>query len=228
MRRADRLFQIVEILRDRQLTTAAYLSQRLEVSVRTIYRDIQDLQASGVDIEGEAGVGYLLRHYDLAPLMFNAGEVEALVSGLQMAKAWMDTDLSDHADKVLNKIEKILPPSLKNHIAELYVLAPDFHVPEELRRPMATLRHAIRHRRKVKIDYRDAEKKQSQRVISPLGLVFWGQTWTLVAWCDLRDDFRSFRLDRIINFEQLAQRFNSEPGKRLQDFLQKVKNNDNC
>ena len=223
MRRADRLFQIVEHLRSRRLTTAQWLAEKLEVSTRTVYRDIADLQNSGVAIDGEAGVGYRIKHYDLAPLMFSSDELEALLSGIQIAKAWMDEELSSSADSALAKIERIVPAALKTQIHSQTIIAPDFHVPNKLRKPMSLLRKAIAHQRKVSIDYEDATGVRSQRVINPLGLVFWGQTWTLVAWCNLRSDFRSFRLDRFETFEMLFEKFESRTGQTLKDFIERHK-----
>ena len=223
MRRADRLFQIVEILRSRRLTTAQYLADKLEVSVRTVYRDVADLQKSGIDIEGEAGVGYVLRHYDLAPLMFNAGELEAIMAGIQLAKSWMDDELRCNADSAIQKIAKILPESLRQRIHHVTVLAPDFHIPESLRLPMSACRKAINEQRKLSIQYEDSHKRNTERLIRPLGLVFWGQTWTLVAWCETREDFRNFRLDRIQQFELTLSDFKQPVGQRLEDYLNKVK-----
>ncbi|WP_144392506.1 helix-turn-helix transcriptional regulator [Pleionea sediminis] len=227
MRRADRLFQIIELLRSRQLTTAAYLADKLEVSVRTIYRDIADLQKSGVDVEGEAGIGYRLRYYDLAPLMFNSAELEALLSGIKLAKAWMDSELRADADAAISKIEKILPEQLKKQIKANTLLAPDFHVPEAMVTSMAQLRSSINRHQKVELVYIDLKDKVSERKVRPLGLVFWGQVWTLVAWCEKRDDFRNFRLDRIQNLHPTIEPFQQEKGQRLADYIERERNDSN-
>ena len=128
MRRADRLFQIVQILRNRSLVTTAHdLAERLEVSQRTIYRDIRDLSLSGIPIESEAGVGYCLRHsLDIPPLMFNQDEIEALVVGARMVKSWAGHDLGQAAQSVLDKVEAVLPKELKKNIQQSPVFAQQF------------------------------------------------------------------------------------------------------
>ncbi|MBU3056299.1 MULTISPECIES: helix-turn-helix transcriptional regulator [Pseudomonas] len=218
MRRADRLFQIVQFLRSRRLTTAQWLAERLEVSVRTIYRDIQDLSLSGVPIEGEAGVGYVLRHtMDLPPLMFDRDEIEAMVIGARMVQAWADPALQRAAQSALAKIHGVLPASLRDELNGNRLFAPSG-------RPFAnhwigTFRQAIRERRKLWLTYRSESEAITQRCIWPLGLFFWGQVWTLSTWCELRGDFRNFRIDRVIDLNPQDEHYPLEPGKRLEDFL---------
>ena len=160
MRRADRLFRIIQLLRGRgRARTARWLAEQLEVSERTVYRDVRDLIASGTPIEGEAGVGYTLRHYDLPPLMFDAEEIEALALGA---------------------------------------------------------------RHKLRLRYRKEDGAESDRIVRPLGAFFWGWNWTLTAWCELRSDFRNFRLDRIVTVDPTHEQFDDESGRSLRDYLRTI------
>jgi predicted DNA-binding transcriptional regulator YafY len=220
MRRADRLFRIVQRLRRRGATTARQLAEALEVSERTVYRDIRDLLVSGVPIQGEAGVGYALdRSYELPPLMFDEEEIEALVLGARIVRAWADKKLARAAEEALQKIEAVLPPRLKSKLADSALMAPDFHVSERFRSGLESLRHAIREQRKARFHYVDKAQAGSERVVHPLGLAYWGQSWTLTAWCEMRNGFRNFRLDRIDGLQILQDRFENEPGQSLADFL---------
>ena len=228
MRRADRLFQIIQILRRRsRVTTAQYLAQELEVSVRTVYRDVCDLVSSGVPVEGEAGIGYILRQgYDLPPLMFNTEEIEALVLGAQIVKAWADPELARAAVDALAKVEAALPDSRKRIIVETALSAPSDHWQAPIYVDLAALRRAIRERRRVRLEYSDESGASTQRVIRPLALAFYGPVWVIVAWCELRNDFRRFRADRMAEAEPLKDAFQPEPGKRIEDFLAKGCNAD--
>jgi len=208
MRRADRLFQIVLLLDRGRAVTARELADALQVSERTIYRDVADLGRSGVPISGEAGVGYLMRPgYRLPPLMFDAEELAALALGSRMVRSWADPALGRAAERALVRIESVLPQALRQDPARDALLVPGFHVPEAMRAPMAALRASIAAHRKVRLAYTRADGLASQRVIQPLGLVFWGETWTLGAWCELRGGFRSFRLDRIAGLTPLDEAF---------------------
>lgn len=219
MRRADRLFQIVQILRRRRLTTARHLAESLEISERTVYRDIRDLAASGVPIEGEAGVGYRLRGFDLPPLMFNREEVEALVLGARIVQSWTDPELARAASEALSKIEAALPRDRSHLVDGTPLFAPADHWRVEIAVDLPTLRQAIRDSRKLRFRYTDAGGTQSERTVRPLGLSFYGPVWILAAWCELRQDFRAFRVDRIHELEVLPGSFPSEPGRTLQDFI---------
>lgn len=220
MRRADRLFQIVQMLRRRRVTTAAQLASALAVSERTIYRDMDDLSASGVPILAEAGVGYALaKGFDLPPLMFTKAEVEAIVLGARIVRAWADPALARAAEEALAKVESVLPASLKSRILDAEVFAPDFHIDAEQRQRLQPLRQAIADRSKVRLAYRDRADSASLRVVRPLGLFFWGATWTLGAWCEMRQDFRNFRADRIDSLEVLPDTFAAEPGRTLADLF---------
>lgn len=218
MRRADRLFQIVQILRSRRLTTAQQLAERLEVSTRTVYRDVQDLCLSGIPIEGEAGVGYLLRQeVNVPPLMFNEAELEAIQVGMRMVQAWGGSELSSAAKQAMIKVEAVLPQRLQEYQSLMF--APDFYIDHEEFKFLDTLRKASRLREYLLMDYRDAKDDYSQRQIRPLAIYFWKGTWTLLAWCELRNDFRNFRVDRIVNISNLASYFPVSAGEEMHDYI---------
>ncbi len=220
MRRADRLFQVIQLLRRRHVLTAAAIARELEVSERTVYRDIADLVRSGVPIAGEAGVGYTLRRgFDLPPLMFTEEEIEALVLGTRVVSSWADEGLAKAAESALARIEAALPDRLKARLTGSRLFAPAFHVPQGVASALAELRPAIDERRKADLHYIDVNGAETRRVVRPLGLFFWGNKWTLTAWCELREDFRDFRLDRIGTMELLDERFDPEPGKTIEDFF---------
>lgn len=227
MRRADRLFRIVQRLRRRGATTAHELAQALEVSERTVYRDVRDLLLSGVPIQGEAGVGYALdRSFDLPPLMFDEEEIEALVLGARIVRAWTDPKLARAAEEALQKIEAVLPAHLKTRLAEAALFAPEFHLKAQQRSGLSDLRLAVRESRKARFRYVDRAQAGSERTVQPLGLYYWGQTWTLAAWCELRQGFRNFRVDRIQELAVTSERFEKTPGHTLADFLAQVEAED--
>jgi len=220
MRRADRLFEIVHHLRGRRLTTAAQLAEWLEVSERTIYRDIADLLATGVPIDGEAGVGYRLSpDFDLPPLMFNRNEIEALVIGARMVESWGGPGLAQGARSALAKIATALPSDKRVTLESSRLFSPNFFISPQMSAQMDAMRTAIDQHRAVELDYRDVKGESSLRRVRPLGLFFWGYAWSLGAWCELRNDFRNFRLDRIVGCTVLDERFADEEGKRLADYL---------
>ena len=223
MRRADRLFRLVQLLRARRFATAKFLAGALEVSERPVYRDVRDLSLSGVPIEGEAGVGYALRRdFDLPPLMFDYEEIEALTAGARMVQAWSSPKLARAAQAALDKIAAALPNEKRIAMERTRLYAPTFHIDPELGRVMDAMREAIVESRRLAFTYKDESGRESRRTVRPLGLYFWGQRWTLAAWCDSREDFRSFRLDRADGVTAGA-RFPDEPGKRLDDFLRAVR-----
>ncbi|MDD2987456.1 MAG: YafY family protein [Zoogloea sp.] len=210
MRRADRLFQIVLLLDRGRAVTARELAEALQVSERTIYRDVADLCQAGVPINGEAGVGYLLRPgYRLTPLMFDPEELVALSLGSRMVRSWADPALGHAAERALLRIESVLPRHLRQAPGRDTLLVPGFHVPDAMRNPMSLLRTGISEQHKLRISYTRADGASSDRIIQPVSLVFWGGTWTLGAWCELRGEFRSFRLDRIASVTPLTEHFDS-------------------
>ncbi|MCV0394179.1 MAG: YafY family transcriptional regulator [Rhizobiaceae bacterium] len=223
MRRADRLFQIVQHLRGGRLVTARMLGERLEVSERTIYRDIADLQSTGVPIDGEAGVGYLMREgYDLPPLMFTRDEIVALVAGARMVRAFGGATMARAAEEALIKIGTVLPEAERARIARTEIHTPDGFMSEAVRNAIDAIERAIEKRDVLGLDYSDEAGHATQREVRPLGLWFWGRVWTLVAWCELRDDFRAFRIDRIAEFRPAGRNFRPERGKTLADFYRQM------
>jgi predicted DNA-binding transcriptional regulator YafY len=220
MRPADRLFQILLQLGRGRVVTAKTLAERLEVSERTIYRDIQDLMTSGIPVEGEAGVGYCLRRgYQVPPLMFDEQELQALVFGADVAKSWGDAAMAQAAERILAKIDAVLPERLRPQLASQRLTVPDVRMSEATARMLGDVRDAINTRTRVFIEYRDAESEASERIVWPLTLAYWGITWTVGAWCELRQDFRTFRIDRIASARALRSTFPDEPGKRLEDYF---------
>jgi biotin operon repressor len=172
MRRADRLFEIIQLMRRQRLVRASDLAARLEVSERTIYRDIRDLIATGVPIEGEAGVGYTLRQgFDLPPLMFDQNEIEALVLGARIVESWTDVELADAAANVIAKVEAVIPDRLRQHMADIALLAPAGHFAEPIAVDPSELREALRQRRKVHFQYRDGEDRATARTSARSGSI---------------------------------------------------------
>ncbi|MDE3194811.1 MAG: YafY family transcriptional regulator [Acidobacteriota bacterium] len=224
MRRADRLFQIVQYLRSRRLTTAAQLAQWLEVSERTVYRDIRDLECSGVPVEGEAGVGYRLRKgFDLPPIMFSFDEVEALVAGARMIQAWGSPELAASSRSAVAKIALALPPDRRESVQDTRLFAPRLGITAEVAAMLELTRQAIVQRRKMRMVYeRISGGAAGERVVRPFGLYFWGAKWTLTGWCELRNDYRTFRLDRIRAAEVTDEEFREEPDRNLADFLARI------
>lgn len=190
MNKAERLFSLLTLLRSkRYAVTASQLAEQLRVSERTIYRDIQSLCTSGVSIEGEAGVGYILRESgQLPPLMFSAQELLALELGMRMVQAWPDSELVDASKSPAAKIYSVLPDRLKNGNQIPTILVPCTHKEAEFSTFNRPIRQAIDRKEKIELIYFDHAGVQSKRILQPLGLVFWGKVWTLVAWCELRED----------------------------------------
>ncbi len=190
MRRIDRL--IIQILRaQRQSITAQEIADQLEVSVRTVYRDIQALQAMRTPIDGEAGVGYMLRQsYDLPPINFSADEIDAIVVGLNLLARTGDKGLQKAAKSVAYKIETV-----HGKLDQLQSSAWGVEIPAGV--DPEVLRRAIREERKLDLNYRDAGGTASKRRLQPIAIVYFIEVIVLVAWCELRKDFRNFRLDRI-------------------------------
>lgn len=228
MLRAERLFQLTTLLRNRRtVLTAKQLSDHLGVSERTIYRDVQSLCLSGVPVEGEAGVGYRLsRHYQLPPLMFDRHEVEALLLGARMVSSWGDQEMARYAKQSMQKILAVLPDNLRHHDEHLPLLVPQMGDAQNFYTAHSqALRSAIREHQRVEIDYQREDGETSTRIIESLGLIFWGKVWTLVAWCQLRNDYRTFRLDRIQYLRVLEDKFEPSDNKSLKHYLQLVEKN---
>lgn len=220
MKRTERHFKIITFLRGRrQAVTAERIAQEYEVSTRTIYRDIQDMMGAGVPIAGEAGVGYMLDSaYHLAPLSFDVEEIESLVLGMSMVGNWTDETMARSARSALDKIKNALPEASLNALFEtaLFSFRGRMHIPWTI--DFSEIRKSIRGKKKLALDYADEKGAKSIRHVRPLALVFFGPTWLLLAWCEKRNDFRNFRIDRISNMEILLETFRNEPGKTLKDY----------
>lgn len=223
MRRADRLFLLIHALRGRRTAVPARaLAQTLGVSLRTVYRDVADLQVSGVPIEGEAGVGYMLRKgADIPPLMFNADELEALVVGTRFVRAFGGARLGASAKAALLKIEAVLPPELRARSDRSRIFAPEV-ARMESSGLIDRLHAAIDTRHVLRLDYRDQDGRTSAREVEPLCLAFWGGSWTIGAWCRLREDFRSFRPDRIDAIDETGEVFDDNPARGLDAYFRSV------
>ena len=223
MRRADRLFQIIQLLRRRRLaTTAALIAERLGVSERTVYRDIRDLVLAGTPIDGEAGVGYRIRpDYDLPPLMFDREEIQALVIGARVVRQFGDPGLASASDALLAKVAAVIPKALKPLLADTRLFVPTPIPAAPSGDALMLAREALMKRLKLRLQYANAQGEATDRVVRPLGVFFWGRTWTLAAWCELRNDFRNFRLDRVTGSTLLDETFKDEPGRTLRDLLRR-------
>lgn len=219
MRRADRLFRLIDRLRPGKLTTARALAEAMEVSERTIYRDIAHLQGSGVPIDGEAGLGYMMRDgYNLPPLMFTEEEIVALSVGARMLKTWGGTSMARGAGSALDKITAVLPDATRTRAERLRFEAWTTNpLDAKTRATIDTMEGAIQSSERLAIDYRDDKGASTERTLRPLGLWFWGSVWTLVAWCELREAFRMFRLDRILDARNLGT-FIPKPDQTLEHF----------
>ena len=223
-RRADRLFQIVQILRGRRVTTAALLAERLEVSERTIYRDIRDLSLSGVPIEGEVGSGYrLMAGFDLPPLMLTQHESEALMVAIRLLKTWGGDSLSQALESAQEKVLAILPPESRRRAEQTRIFAPDFGNQPHSRSAFDLIHRAVSAQQVLALHYRDESGNLSWRDVQPLGLFFWGEHWLLVGWCEKRDDYRCFRVDRCLKITPLDRHFRESAERSLSDFLRKVR-----
>ncbi len=226
MNRTERLFQIVEIIRSRKTTTASYLAERLGLSVRTIYRHINDLSVSGIPIISEAGVGYWLdESFDMPPLMFTEEEILALSFGAKLVQQTADDFLADAASSLLKKVKKSLPAEKKKILNQITLHAPFGLIDKQQKQKMAVCRDAIENQKIIDITYSDANEDYSERRIWPLALVFWGKAWTLASWCEKRQDFRAFRLDRMLDIKVCKQLFQTTEQICLQVFVDRQTSN---
>lgn len=214
MRRADRLFQIIQLLRRHSRpVTADAIAEELETSKRTIYRDIATLMAQRVPIRGEAGIGYILDSgFDLPPLMLTTDEVEAAVLGAQWVKAQGDRVLARAAEDLLAKLAATVPENLRALILEPVVATPPRWSEQIEPIDMAQLRLWCRRGLKLDLSYGDGEGKRSRRIIWPFLIGYRDAVRMVFAWCELRQDFRSFRIDRIDGAEFIEERYPDRPG----------------
>ena len=218
MRRAERLFRLVSELRSRGVCRAEDLATYFEISVRTVYRDIAHLQGSGLPIEGEAGVGYLLRPgFDLPPMTFTYEQLDALAIGLAFVEVAGDTLLSEAAREVRAKLQSSLPEPEQRKLEN----APLFASRGEGRAPpmLAIVRPAIREQRILRLRYGAGDGAHTERRVRPLAIWAFTDGWLFVGWCELRGDFRAFRLDRISVLEDTGERYEDDPERNLAAYL---------
>ncbi len=221
MRRADRLLRIIQILRrHRRPVIGQVIAEELEVSLRTVYRDIADLITDGVPIRGEAGIGYVLGEgYDLPPLMFSADELEAVMLGLRWVMRRGDPDLARAAQDTVAKVGAVLPESLRPFLFDSPLMAPPTYRIEKDKVDVAALRQAIRDQRKVRIEYADEQNTKSERVIWPIAISYFDAQRLIVSWCELRQDFRTFRTDRMQVALILPEKYRERRKVLLKQFL---------
>ncbi|MCY4335072.1 MAG: YafY family protein [Litoreibacter sp.] len=218
MRRTDRLFDLILILRDGRLHRAEDLAERLEVSVRTIYRDMDTLVLSGVPVAGERGLGYMMTApITLPPLNLTLTELEALHLGMAVVGEAADDELRSAAKTLSAKIDAVLPEDRSTPPSGWGFAVYPFQDAAAGFRFMPQIRKAIRSRQKLEITYSDDAGTRSERVVRPLQMEYWGRVWTASCWCELRQDFRMFRVDRIRSLKVLAELFVEEQGKSLAD-----------
>src|SRR5882762_7216272 len=215
MRRADRLFDIIQTLRaaPRPLTAAA-LADKLEVTVRTIYRDIAALQGSRVPIEGAPGLGYVLRRgFDLPPLMFTIEETDAIAIGVRLLRRLRDPKLEAAAESVLGKLSAVVPQELQPQLVGAPLYVSEGSAPAVTGIDLSQLRYAIRETRKLAITYVNKDAGTTERTIWPIAMAYYVDVTLVGAWCELRNDFRHFRVDRILTSQVLDERFSGDSAR---------------
>ena len=209
MTRSERLLALIQLLRQhRYAVTGRQLAEQLGISLRTVYRDIASLQAQGANIDGEAGVGYSLRPgFMLPPLMFTEEEIEALVLGSRWVAQRADDALKTAANQALAKISAMLPEELRRQLDSSGLLIGPVKSEYINHDDEAIIRHAIRKEYQLQIEYSDVNKQKSQRIIRPLALGFLENMHVIVAWCELRQDFRHFRTDRVQSLKLIKKKY---------------------
>jgi len=220
MSRTERLFDLIQLLRSyRYPVTAAKLAAQLEVTVRTVYRDIATLQALGAPVDGEAGVGYLLRPgFLLPPLMFGEEEVEALMLGARWVAERADTRLQKSARSALARISAVLPARLRQNLEEAPLLIGPGKALQKQDELLVALRRAIRQQRKVRLRYHSKAGDASERVVWPFAVSFFDAARILIAWCELRQDYRAFRADLIADAKVLSDTYPRRRAELLQEW----------
>ena len=221
-RRTDRLFELILLLRDGKLHRGKDLATRLGVSLRTLYRDMDTLIASGIPVEGERGLGYMMTApITLPPLNLTLTELEALHLGLAVVSKEADEDLQRAAATLSAKVDAVLPEDRAAPSSGWGFAVYPFAEAARGFMHMAPLRASIRSRRKVRLTYDAQDGETTERVVRPLQMEYWGRVWTLTSWCELRQDFRVFRVDRIRTLDVTFETFDEEPGRRLSDYLER-------
>lgn len=214
MSRAARLLDIIQILRGaKSPLRACDVAAELEVHTRTIYRDIATLKARRVPIDGAAGLGYILRPgYELPPLAFTPDEMEAIIIGAKLVRRTGDTELQKAARSVVLKVKAVTTGNLVRQTADDAFFVSDFGAPRSKFVDMAKVRRAIRDQRKIRIRYTDEHGTRSERIIQPVGVAYYIEVDLIHAWCELREDYRHFRIDRIAGINFLKQSFDLRTG----------------
>ena len=217
MRRADRLIRIVQYLRSRQrAVTGKQIAEEFGICTRTVYRDMQALMDSHVPISSEAGVGYVIdKRYYMPPVAFDIDELEAIGLGIAMVRQWTDDEFAKKAASAFEKMHDVLPTEIQKEMQQITT----YSIPDTKLVPwtvsFSQLRDSIRESRKIRVAYADERGRKSERMLRPLALIFATPVWVLAAWCESRQDFRNFRLDRIRQMEVSDETFETEPDKNL-------------
>lgn len=217
--RAERILRLADLLTGNGVTRAEDLAGALGVSVRTVYRDVALLRAQGVSVLGDAGVGYRLTERRSVPAMsLTVDEADALALGLRMVFTWGDPDLSEAAAALHARLPDALRPDARRTLQHAGVVAPfsSYHVAPPAHLPV--LRHATRERRRLRVTYVDAESATTHRIVRPLSVAFFAPVWILTVWCELREDFRNLRAERITRIAP-RDRFDYDPGHELRDYV---------
>ena len=224
MAKSDRLLQLMQCLRTFPAPVKAHaLSKELGVSLRTIYRDIDSLRRSGALIDGEAGYGYTLQEDPaLPPMMFSRDEMEALVLGLREVVQVADPVLAKAAENALSKLKASLPERMRAEFEHAVLYAKRFYCRPEIAIDIEALRHATRNEQVIEIDYSDVEENRTQRAIQPLAIVFFDRSLVVLAWCELRAAYRSFRIDRILEMTLTERSFRPRRVSMLREYLDRL------
>lgn len=226
MRKAEKLFQLTNLIRSKQPITADKMAFALGVSVRSIYRYIDDLSISGIPIYGTPGVGYRLdKNFELPPLNLTEKEFDALILGVGMVTSWTGDQLSNAAKSLAVKIEASLPSKHRDVFSSV-VFAPDIQPymidKKNDRDRWETLHAAIKNTQQIDFEYFSLEGVLTNRRVYPLGLFYWGAKWTIGAWCTERADYRNFRIDRMASLTVSEDCFELTSSMNLADFIEKA------
>ena len=220
MLRKDRLFDLIQILRDGRLHRAQDIADRLQISLRTVYRDMETLIASGVPIEGARGLGYMATAaITLPPLNLSQAELSVLHQGLAMMASVADVELQQAARSLSAKLDAVLPDDRRaNSLPTAFAVYPFADAARGFQH-LPALRAAIKARQKLDLRYFKTTGDPTDRAVRPLKLDCWGRVWTVTVWCEWQNDFKVLRVDRIEGLKVLSQLFIDEPGKSLGDYL---------
>ncbi len=222
MRRTDRLFELIQTFRSGRLLRGKDLADNLGISIRTLYRDIDTLIASGIPIEGERGVGYMLREpIFLPPLTLTTTELEAFHLGMKVVAQSRDAELAAAGARLMEKIDNVLPSDRQQH-SILTTIGVMVTMPDGLYAALPILRAGVKQKRKSSLTYESLQGEVSERIVRPLRLDFLGHVWILTAWCELRGAFRVFRVDKIMDITETDQRFEDEAGKTYDDYYDQL------